>query len=61
MGIQSGNPAKTADEQARYKDGLRNVLQQMRDEGNLETEAVAMRVAEYRRSFIADPSNILGL
>lgn len=61
MGVTSGNPGKTEEEEARYKDGLRAVLQQMRDEGNLNTEAVASRVAEYRRGFVQDPSNILGL
>lgn len=56
MGL-NGNPGKNAE----YKQGLRDILQQMRDDGNLATEAVATRVAQYRRDFLGDPSNILGL
>jgi len=56
MGM-SGNPGKDAE----YRQGLRDILQQMRDDGNLETEAVAARVAQHRRDFLKDPSNILGL
>lgn len=56
MGM-SGNPGKDAE----YKQGLRDILQQMRDDGNLETEAVAARVAQHRRDFLKNPSNILGL
>jgi hypothetical protein len=56
MGI-SGSPGNKAE----YRQGLRDILQQMRVDGNLETEAVAMRVAQYRRDFLQDPSNVLGL
>jgi len=56
MGM-SGNPGNNAE----YRQGLRDILQQMRDDGNLETEAVATRVAQHRRDFLKDPSNILGL
>ncbi|KAH0368498.1 hypothetical protein KCU65_g4066, partial [Aureobasidium melanogenum] len=56
MGM-NGNPGQSAE----YRQGLRDILQQMRDNNNLETEAVATRVAQYRRDFLKDPSNILGL
>ncbi|KAG9667337.1 hypothetical protein KCU60_g19427, partial [Aureobasidium melanogenum] len=56
MGM-NGNPGKNAE----YRQGLRDILQQMRDNGSLETEAVATRVAQYRRDFLKDPSNILDL
>ncbi|KAG9639409.1 hypothetical protein KCU77_g19346, partial [Aureobasidium melanogenum] len=56
MGM-NGNPGKNAE----YRQGLRDILQQMRDNGLLETEAVATRVAQYRRDFLKDPSNILDL
>ncbi|KAI4741310.1 hypothetical protein E4T50_08272 [Aureobasidium sp. EXF-12298] len=56
MGM-NGNTGKNAE----YRQGLRDILQQMRDNGSLETEAVATRVAQYRRDFLKDPSNILDL
>ncbi|KAG9661961.1 hypothetical protein KCU95_g18060, partial [Aureobasidium melanogenum] len=56
MGM-NGNPGQSAE----YRQGLRDILQEMRDNNNLETEAVATRVAQYRREFLKDPSNILGL
>ncbi|CAD0037749.1 unnamed protein product [Aureobasidium pullulans] len=56
MGL-NGKPGTIAE----YRQGLRDILQQMRNDGNLETEAVATRVAQYRRDFVQDRSNILGL
>ncbi|KAI4730004.1 hypothetical protein E4T49_02264 [Aureobasidium sp. EXF-10728] len=56
MGM-NGNPGNNAE----YRQGLRDILQQMRDDNDLETEAVATRVAQHRRDFLKDSSNILGL
>lgn len=55
-------PAKGPAEEKRWKEGLGAVVKHLRTTkfGN-DANAIAARIAEYRRDFVGDPSKILNL
>ena len=55
-------PADTAEDDQKWKDGLTEVIKQLRttDLGT-DVRMIAERIAEYRRDFIGDPSRVLRL
>lgn len=57
----AGTAGQSHKENERFKDGLRRIVQELRQSGTQDTEEVAGRIARYRREFLDDPSKILGL
>lgn len=54
-------PARTQEDFARYNEGLKKIVQELRQQNVTDGEAVAKRIAQYRRDFLQDPYNVLDL
>lgn len=52
-------PARTSEDEKRWKDGLAALVKQLRANNIKDVATIAHRIAEYRRSFVADPSRVL--
>jgi hypothetical protein len=53
-------PAKTEEEQRRWREGLTNLIKKLRlSNVGKDAGAIAEHIAEYRRSFIEDPTKTL--
>ena len=57
----SNSAGQSAAENERFRNGLRQIVQELRESGTQDIEQVADRIARYRREFLEDPSKILGL
>lgn len=54
--LSSATIGKTAKEKAKYREGLRAVLQKMRDDAIDDFETVSRKIVDYRRSSQAELS-----
>lgn len=55
-------PAYTVEEKQKWRDGLSEVIQELRNtDMGQDAIAIASRIAEYRRQFVGDPTKILNL
>jgi hypothetical protein len=59
--LGADNPGRDSAERARFNDGLRGVITTLRAENVNEPNAVALRLLQYRRAFVNDPSRIVTL
>lgn len=60
LGTKSANPGRTEEEARSYNAGLRNIIQQLRNENTKDPEAVMAHITQYRRDYLG-PFDILGL
>lgn len=55
------NPGRTEDEKAAYSEGLKNLLEQLKNQGVVAAEEIAPAVLSFRREYQSDPTRILNL
>jgi hypothetical protein len=61
MGTKSANPGRTNEDAARYNDGLKKIVQDLRSQNIKDAETIAGRIAQFRRDFVNDPTVLVGL
>ncbi|KAF1344019.1 hypothetical protein BDV97DRAFT_363618 [Delphinella strobiligena] len=59
FGTGRANPAKGTEDVARFNVGLKNIIQELRQDTAAVTETVAARIAQHRRHFIGDPTVVV--
>lgn len=61
--VQMGtdNPGRTEHQKNQYVSGMRALMDELRKQGTKDANYVASRIAQYRREFLNDSSNILNL
>lgn len=53
-------PARNPEEDARWKEGLQNLVRELRTTNfGRDAGLIAQRIAEYRRSFVNDPTRVV--
>ena len=62
MELGTANPGKTPDETARYNDGLRQVLKDIRSKNiDKDPTGIATEIVNYRRKFLDDDTRVVNL
>lgn len=61
--VQMGatNPGRSSEEKSKWNAGLRTLLMQLGAAGTRDASTMAAAIAEYRRTFLADPTKVLNL
>ena len=54
-------PASTPEESKRWNEGLGAVVRELKKSNNKSADAIAARIAQYRRDFVGDPTKTLYL
>jgi len=59
--LGTDTPGKNAAENGRYLDGLKVLVKDLRQKGINDSVVVAHAIADYRRTFLNDPTRVLKL
>lgn len=61
MQLGTDTPGTTAEENGKYLDGLKMLVKDLRQKGINDSAVVAHAIADYRRTFMNDPTKVLKL
>ncbi|KAJ4355113.1 hypothetical protein N0V95_003195 [Ascochyta clinopodiicola] len=59
--LGTANPGKTQDERQQWNNGLRSVLQDLRQKNIKDPNGIAREIAKYRRQFLKDETRVVNL
>lgn len=59
--LGTANPGKTQDERQQWNNGLRSVLQDLRQKNIKDPDGIAREIAKYRRQFLKDETRVVNL
>ncbi|KAF9696436.1 hypothetical protein EKO04_005730 [Ascochyta lentis] len=59
--LGTANPGKTQDERQQWNNGLRSVLQDLRQKNIKDPNGIARAIAKYRRQFLKDETRVVNL
>lgn len=59
--LGTANPGKTQDERQQWNNGLRSVLQELRQKNIKDPNGIAREIAKYRRQFLKDETRVVNL
>lgn len=59
--LGTANPGKTQDERQQWNNGLRGVLQDLRQKNIRDPNGIAQEIAKYRRQFLKDETRVVNL
>ncbi|UPX09353.1 uncharacterized protein EKO05_0000044 [Ascochyta rabiei] len=59
--LGTANPGKTQDERQQWNNGLRSVLQDLRQKNIKDPNGIAREIANYRRQFLKDETRVVNL
>jgi hypothetical protein len=59
--LGTANPGRTPEEKDQYREGLKLVIRELRQQKTQDATVVATQISKYRRQFLKDDSRVLDI